>query len=204
MFPFIRVVCCCCCCCFDCLWDDLDWRMWCLWIAGCPCTEKGSCSNRSSRETIGVSTLWLFNIAIGNGPFRDGLPIKNVQSWTNYLCTIPRISVGHVKHSGHCSGRLLAKKCALPYRMCRCLIFFSGLKKRIARKNSKYMNYLHPQDRSPLKLKHASPTQKNMLLKSPCRSALIYACNVSTHSASCDLVVWIVISQLPKNSSETV
>jgi hypothetical protein len=23
------------------------------------------------------STLWLFNIAMGNGPFIDGLPIKN-------------------------------------------------------------------------------------------------------------------------------
>ena len=24
-----------------------------------------------------VCTLWLFNIAMGNGPFIDGLPIKN-------------------------------------------------------------------------------------------------------------------------------
>jgi hypothetical protein len=23
------------------------------------------------------TTLWLFNVAIGNGPFIDGLPIKN-------------------------------------------------------------------------------------------------------------------------------
>ena len=126
---FFFCCCCCCCCCFDCLWDDPDWRMWCLWIAGCPCTEKGSCSNCSSRETISVSTFWLFNIAIGNGPFIDGLPIKNVQNWTNYLFTIPRISVGHVKHSGHCPGRLLAKKCVVPYRKCRCLVFFSGFKK---------------------------------------------------------------------------
>jgi hypothetical protein len=25
----------------------------------------------------GIYTLWLFNIAMGNGPFIDGLPIKN-------------------------------------------------------------------------------------------------------------------------------
>jgi hypothetical protein len=26
---------------------------------------------------ISISTLWLFHIAMGNGPFIDGLPIKN-------------------------------------------------------------------------------------------------------------------------------
>ena len=26
---------------------------------------------------IYIITLWLFNIAMGNGPFIDGLPIKN-------------------------------------------------------------------------------------------------------------------------------
>ena len=31
---------------------------------------------RTARDLI-KSTLWLFNIAIGNGPFIDGVPIKN-------------------------------------------------------------------------------------------------------------------------------
>jgi hypothetical protein len=28
-------------------------------------------------EMLMKTTLWLFNIAMGNGPFIDGLPIKN-------------------------------------------------------------------------------------------------------------------------------
>ena len=31
----------------------------------------------ANNESTKVSTLWLFNIAMKNGPFIDGLPIKN-------------------------------------------------------------------------------------------------------------------------------
>jgi hypothetical protein len=31
----------------------------------------------SERDQVGNFTLWLFNIAMENGPFIDGLPIKN-------------------------------------------------------------------------------------------------------------------------------
>jgi hypothetical protein len=33
--------------------------------------------NELERNPIAKDTLWLFNIAMENGPFIDGLPIKN-------------------------------------------------------------------------------------------------------------------------------
>ena len=38
-------------------------------------SSRGSCE--TSWEDGDLTTLWLFNIAMGNGPFKDGLPIKN-------------------------------------------------------------------------------------------------------------------------------
>ena len=36
-------------------------------------------------EKINAATLWLFNIAMENGPFIDGLPIKNGGSFHSYI-----------------------------------------------------------------------------------------------------------------------
>jgi hypothetical protein len=42
----------------------------------CRQTEEGQGTAPSG--AIGITdTIWLFNIAMGNGPFIDGLPIKN-------------------------------------------------------------------------------------------------------------------------------
>jgi hypothetical protein len=44
------------------------------------CQEKGTSRERKfkgKRCSYPEITLWLFNIAMGNGPFIDGLPIKN-------------------------------------------------------------------------------------------------------------------------------
>jgi len=38
-------------------------------------SSRGSCE--TSWEDGDLTTLWLFNLAMGNGPFKDGLPIKN-------------------------------------------------------------------------------------------------------------------------------
>jgi hypothetical protein len=40
------------------------------------------------KEKYPNSTLWLFNIAMGNGPFIDGLPIENGDF--PWLCEITR------------------------------------------------------------------------------------------------------------------
>ena len=37
-----------------------------------------------------MTTLWLFNVAMGNGPFIDGLPIKNGGSFHGELLVITR------------------------------------------------------------------------------------------------------------------
>ena len=37
------------------------------------------------KGTPKVDTLWLFNIAMDNGPFIDGLPIKNGGSFHGYV-----------------------------------------------------------------------------------------------------------------------
>ena len=34
-------------------------------------------SHKESKHHIYIYTIWLFNIAMENGPFIDGLPIKN-------------------------------------------------------------------------------------------------------------------------------
>ena len=38
-----------------------------------------------SSSDVSMATLWLFNIAMGNGPFIDGLPIKNGGSFHGYV-----------------------------------------------------------------------------------------------------------------------
>jgi hypothetical protein len=47
------------------------------WLAGCIATEDGSTGrvNRNKRDQI---TLWLFNIAMENGPFIDVYLLKMV------------------------------------------------------------------------------------------------------------------------------
>jgi hypothetical protein len=40
---------------------------------------------------LGKFTLWLFNIAMENGPFIDGLPIKNGGSFHGYVSHNQRV-----------------------------------------------------------------------------------------------------------------
>jgi hypothetical protein len=46
-------------------------------FAYCPVTAKGLPQVFQPNCFKGTSTLWLFNIAMENGLFIDGLPIKN-------------------------------------------------------------------------------------------------------------------------------
>ena len=45
-------------------------------VLGALLKRVGFCVTRICAE-ISAVTLWLFNIAMGNSPFIDGLPIKN-------------------------------------------------------------------------------------------------------------------------------
>ena len=42
-------------------------------------------SKTPSKPPLKWTTLWLFNIAMENGPFIDGLPIKNGGSFHGYV-----------------------------------------------------------------------------------------------------------------------
>ena len=52
--------------------------------------------------TIYIYTLWLFNIAMENGPFIDGLPIKNGGSFHGKLLNNQRVYYNYTTYFLHC------------------------------------------------------------------------------------------------------
>jgi hypothetical protein len=66
-------------------WDELKQKRWTGvgLVLGALLKRVGFCVTRICAE-ISAVTLWLFNIAMGNSPFIDGLPIKNGDS--QWLC----------------------------------------------------------------------------------------------------------------------
>ena len=54
--------------------------------------------------SIIIFTLWLFNMAMENGPFIDGLPIKNDGSFHGHVSHSQRVIIVRNEHMNHLHG----------------------------------------------------------------------------------------------------